>query len=429
MAKTSKSDPIPIDMDAIRARGGPVVAPIIPLREFSVVNGGYVFGILPPGIRFVLDHVRREKKELIGELSVQCDLPGARITPTGGLFTADFNLSHGRTRTERAKILADRSRNSDIDWLGYLNEFCEYVFESLRHGEPVRYIADADPPAVDAVVECDGIPVLRFHPMILFGDGGSAKSLLALKILGRLVQLGERVLYLDWELDIHEHRDRLERLFGPAMPKIAYLNCWGTLPEEMDRIQQTTRQEHISYVVFDSIGFACPQPEASESALAYLRATRSLGIGSLHIAHINRSDNGDQKPFGSSFWHNGARSTWFVDASDEPDQPLVLALHHRKANTQKKRAAIGFSVEFQERRTVITRTDVGSHRALAKKLTLVQQMMSALKRGPKTAALLADELEAKAESVSRKARAYRNQFVVLQGEDGIQRIALAARGS
>ena len=28
------------------------------------------------------------------------------------------------------------------------------------------------------------------------------------------------------------------------------------------------------------------------------------------ITHITKVENGDQRPFGSTFWHNSGRSTW-----------------------------------------------------------------------------------------------------------------------
>jgi hypothetical protein len=47
--------------------------------------------------------------------------------------------------------------------------------------------------------------------------------------------------------------------------------------------------------------------DANERAKA-LRI-RQIGKSSLLLAHTNRSENAEQKPFGSTFWHNGARQT------------------------------------------------------------------------------------------------------------------------
>ena len=63
------------------------------------------------GIQFEVDRLRRQRNELIGELTVRCDLPGARAV-NGCLTVGDFNFSSVRARSDRAK-LADRSGEHD----------------------------------------------------------------------------------------------------------------------------------------------------------------------------------------------------------------------------------------------------------------------------------------------------------------------------
>src|SRR6185295_13856874 len=127
-------------------------------------------------------------------------------------------------------------------------------------------------------------------------------SYLALHAGGTLAQRGVQVLYVDWELGGSDHRERLERLFGSEMPEVHYMRCDRPLVDEADRISREVRRLSIDYWVGDSVGFGTAgPPEAAEYALAFCRAVRQIGIGSLQLAHINRSENGEQKPFGSSF--------------------------------------------------------------------------------------------------------------------------------
>jgi hypothetical protein len=69
-----------------------------------------------------------------------------------------------------------------------------------------------------------------------------------------------------------------------------------------------------------------------------------VGAGSLHLAHVNRSDTGDKKPYGSSFWHNGARATWNIKTADQIPgaRKLTIGLYNRKTNIGPLRAAVGF---------------------------------------------------------------------------------------
>ena len=72
-------------------------------REFhGDQNGHYTFTIIDAGIVFDLDRVRRERNELVGELSVSCGLPGSQtVGANESLAIADFNLSSLRARQDR----------------------------------------------------------------------------------------------------------------------------------------------------------------------------------------------------------------------------------------------------------------------------------------------------------------------------------------
>ena len=56
------------------------------------------------GIEFKIDRLRRERHELIGELTVRSSLSGAR-TFEGVLSVGDFNLSSVRARQDRGRYL------------------------------------------------------------------------------------------------------------------------------------------------------------------------------------------------------------------------------------------------------------------------------------------------------------------------------------
>ena len=255
------------------------------------------------------------------------DSAGARAVNGNSLSLADFNLSSARARTERARHLGKLADAVEIDWDRLLEEFCQRVLMAEREGRPAVLLREFPRP-VDDHLDVEGIRLHRRHPAILFGDGGTAKSYTALYLAGRLDQRGVRVLYADWEFAGEDHRDRLERLFGPDMPAVTYVRCERPLVHEADRLRRIVQEDEITYVIYDSIAFATDgPPEAAEMASAYFRAVRQIGVGSLHIAHVNRSDTGDKKPFGSSFWHNGAPSTW--KREDSRPSPRLRRTVHR----------------------------------------------------------------------------------------------------
>ena len=351
----------------------------------------------------------------------------ARAVNGTSLSVADFNLSSARARSERARHLGKLADATEIDWDRLLEEFCQCVLTAEREGRPATLLRDFPRP-VDDHLDVEGIRLHRRHPVILFGDGGTTKSYTGLYLAGRLDQRGLRVLYADWEFAGEDHRDRLERLFGSEMPGVQYVSCERPLVHEVDRLRRIVQEDEIDYGVYDSIAFACDgPPEAAEMASAYFRAVRQIGVGSLHLAHVNRSDTGDKKPFGSSFWHNGARATWNVKTADQVlgAGELSIGLFNRKANIGPLRPAVGFRITFEEDRTRFTRVDLRDVHELAPQLPLWQRMAHELREGPQTIVRLADALDAKPDSVEKAAK--RKGKVFTKSPDGVYRLALVER--
>ena len=184
-------------------------------------------------------------------------------------------------------------------------------------------------------------------------------------------------------------------------------------------------------MILDSVAFACDgPPEAAEVASRYFQAVRQLGIlGSLHIAHTTKGDHADKKPFGSVFWHNGARSTWFVKLAEAiPGGNVVtIGLYNRKANLGGLRPSVGFEVTFDEDRTRFRRVDVADVQDLAVELPLWVRMKHAVAHRPMTLAALAEELEANVGSLDKAAKRKSKVFTRVDGDDGVARIALLER--
>jgi AAA domain len=388
-------------------------------REFVAVSEDrYRLSIPGIGVALEIDRLRRDHNELLGELSVRCELPGARAV-NGNLSIADFNLSSARARIDRAKFLAGRAAVKEIDWTSLVEEFCQRVLVADRAGQPAVDLRTLPrPSADDDMVAVEGLALPRRHPGILFGDGGAGKSYLALYLAGRIAEKGVPVALFDWELAGDDHRDRLERLFPDGMPRILYARCERPLVYEADRLRRIVRDGGIGYSVFDSVAFACDgPPEAAEVAGRYFRAVRQIGGGSLHVAHVSKGENGDQKPFGSAFWHNGARCTWFVkqDEGSAGSDVLQIGLFNRKSNLGRLRPPLGFSITFAEETTTFRRTDVGASSDLATKLTMRQRMAYLLRGGAMTIEALAEEIEAKPETIKRTAYRNKGLFIVMEG--------------
>jgi hypothetical protein len=404
-----------------------------PAVNFETIDEGHYVGVVEDlGVEFDVDRLRRERHELFGELAVSASFAGAR-SHGARLSIGTFNLSSPRARQERAKQLTERARtNGKIDWLGLLEEFCQRVFDAERAGRPAVLLRDLPRPHAADALDVQGLRLFRDHPVIWFGDGGASKSYLALFTAGCLAQAGLTVLLADWELCGDDHRDRLERIFGPnEMPPVLYARCDRPMVYEADRLGRLVQQHRVSFLICDSIAFACDgPPEAAEVASRYFQAVRRIGIGSLHLAHTNRSERADEKPFGSTFWHNGARGTWHVKPSESGMRDrLVVGLFNKKSNLGPLCPAVGFEILFDANRTAFARIELMDVGDLAAELPLWQRIAQTLKGGPRTLAEIAGALDAKVDTVEKAVKRKASVFERISGVDGVARVTLIRRNA
>lgn len=387
----------------------------------------------PAYARVDFDLLRTERSgDLTGEATVRMTGPGAGRH----VHTARMTLTGTRSRAEVAKQCHARARELTAeDWDGIIEVACVRTIEAFRTGEPAILMRDAVQPMADGQL----VPPFAHAmlPEIVFGDGGTGKSELALA-LGASIQSGQAYLgldvtgtrtvgYLDWEMTAWEHRQRLAALCGPDMPAIVYIPCVGPLREQVDRLRRIARGRGIGYWIVDSIAPACGgEPEAAEVALGYFMALRSLGGGSLSVAHVKKEGkDADYKPFGSSFWHNMARSTWYAKKQQETNSPtLTLGLYHRKSNLGPLRSPLAFEITFGDGETTISKTSIASAPDLAAELPLRLRMAQLLRTGALSYADIAAALNVKLETVSKTASRYEGHLFTKLTDGGSVRIGL-----
>jgi hypothetical protein len=155
----------------------------------------------------------------------------------------------------------------------------------------------------------------------------------------------------------------------------------------------------FDFVVIDSVGAACgEEPESARVALDFTNAVRALGVGSLWITHITK--NGDtQRPFGSTYWHNVARSSWYIEKQqDTGENSFSLGFYHRKANSDRLEKPVGFEIVFGDR-IKVNRINVGAVPELARQLPIIDQVWELLKSGARTRAEVIEELGANENAV------------------------------
>lgn len=317
---------------------------------------GYV-ATFPSRVTIEVHALRWSGGELSGELHV--------TVGSVGLHRARFNLSSSTARATLAKSLSGRSA-SKVDWLRALEAFCQHILTEERRGEPFEKIGRRPQRPGTRYLVRPMMPVDQ--PTLLFADGGTGKSYLAVA-LALSVQVGREivpglapakkgpVLYLDWETSADEIDERIKAICAGAgiePVEILYRRCTTSLVDMVEEVAGLIATDEIVLVVVDSLGYALGQGSergtAEETAIRFFQAVRHLKTTVLGIDHVNKegaaSATGAFKPYGSAYKVNYARSAWEMRKQNDVDGEVVLT--HRKANNSRRADPIGLRATFTE---------------------------------------------------------------------------------
>jgi hypothetical protein len=434
----SVADPVEILAGkAMPSPNGRARAPHFPVETaapiFTAELDAYRMEWSAPAVTIRLEDLRGDRRSGDVKADVDVEAAGIRI-----LQNVTINLKASTTRAQLARQLSELSKGiADAPfWSAAVNDVCGRTVRAFREGDPPILLRDAAAPAASSWA----IPslVLADQPTFWFGDGAAGKSETGLaagldihcgtSLLGIKSTRRMRVGFADSEFTDWDHKQRMVQLLGPGheLPDLVYIRCERPLRDEAPRLQRIIREHRLEFLIIDSVGFLCEgPPEEAQSAVGFFQALRSLRVGTLCIAHVNR--NGDtERPFGSAFWHNGARLTWYVKKVQDLGGAMTVGFFNKKSNTTALSKPIGFRFEFDDDVTRIIRTDVRDVPELAGQVPLKDRMTHALKAGARTFVELADVLEADAESIGRVARRYEGKlFTLLPGLDGKKRVGLA----
>jgi len=250
--------------------------------------------------------------------------------------------------------------------------------------------------------------VLAAYVTLLHGDGGVAKSLLALALavavagtsqewLGRRVENG-RVLYLDFELDAEEQARRVHQLChgaGLEQPPedLLYMSAVGhTTREAFEAAREACEDYDVELLIVDSYGVALHgDAEHARDVIGfhqeYLEPLRVLGIAVLIIDHQSRLQAGQsyqQKgAFGSVYKANLARSVMQVEATERGEGTLTVRLRQKKHNFGPLAEPFGVKLSFSEEAVTLEAIELkAAELAEEATLTAPERIKLALADGP-----------------------------------------------
>ena len=270
---------------------------------------------------------------------------------------------------------------------------------------PIRFSEMAPPGPREYLVE-DVVP--KNHTTVVFGDGGSAKSILGLSAgttmaggadtwMGRKVQ-NCPVLLGDFELDAEEQRRRAYQVVrGVNLDKpphdLLYVSGLGRPADEvLMGCLDVCVKEGVGLFIIDSLGIALEGDALEASDVIrfhnkYLEPFRAEGVTLLVIDHQGKRQAGERyqskRTFGSVYKENLARSVIQVEPGDQGKGLLTVKLRQTKHNFGPKAEPYGAKLTFtDEMITVVQRSLDATELAQEHTLNAGDRVMLALKDDP-----------------------------------------------
>ena len=378
------------------------------------------------GVGLSFGHLREASEGVHGEIVVTSSV-------LGEIHWARINLASTPAREGLVKKLEKALPGAP--WRPMLDKACRLAAITLRVGEPLVPLV---PQLAGATRHLVGKLLLAGETNVLFGDGGSGKSLLALALAVSVatridLPAGLRpsgpapVLYLDYESCLEEHQDRLAGLLAglgrESAPGIFYRPMARALADDTATLRAEISRHNIGFIIVDSYGPACgAEPETADPAIRIMNALRSFAPATrLVIAHVSKANaehrSGPSRPYGSVYVTNLARSVWEVRRSEDYDAAdLNLGLFHRKVNRGRLLPPLGFRLTFDQGAIYLGSQDLQHQPDLLARASLAFRLQKALAGGARSVEDLVEDTGAGKDTVTRTLRRLRSGGKVITVE-------------
>lgn len=324
-------------------------------------------------IEFLFENIKPQHGKLIVDLTITP--PRSPIPAENHQVFRNLNLKSSSAVTSFIREV--KTTINGLDWPPIISRAFSLgtaaIYESGEDA-PIDLAASNDDEPQTWLIE-NIIPSLS--NIVFFGSGSSLKSislqsLLMSAVLGRswasrgINTEDHRCLILDYENTQRtwkRYQRRLTNGFGlDSFPenKIRYLSMNGVaLTDKFESVQRAIRKNNIDLVLIDSAGLACGgDPSDSAATLQYfntLQKLNDIGVTTFTIAHITKNglskenkERETRQPFGSAYWHNSARATYYVESERIDDRKDFYRLVYacRKMNVGPEPDPFVLDVQF-----------------------------------------------------------------------------------
>ena len=318
-------------------------------------------------VAFDFAGMAKQGSDLAAELTVTHLNPAFEGEP----YSQRINLLSQSARSQLEAALG-RQFGKETNWTTIVSTAWARARQSYLEQDRGQQIGSIGRPETQSFLIAPLFP--EWQPSITFGDGSSGKTYFSyacgaavamgsVDFVGMPVKQRGGVLVVDYETGPEQAAYRWRRvLLGMGLDPVIVDDALHELPiyywnaggipfaDQVDALARFIDRHEIIHMIVDSGADACGgEPEKSGPALAYFNALSRLRVTSNTICHVTNvdADSSSQRPFGSRFWHNRARRTWYVKREQEEESDdMDIALLCRKVNDGRKPNPLAFGVHF-----------------------------------------------------------------------------------
>ena len=336
---------------------------------------------MPPYLTFKADFVERTAWGLLTTLSVASPLAHQTPLPDGTIMVTRTNLMSARDRRDVAmrlsqKLEAPKSRRQQ-DWEAHMEVLAGAI--NYESSKPIPHMDLQEMPLPERQRFLIPGLLARDKTNVIFGPGGTGKSVLATRIAASVVsgvdlfdldvlETGP-VLYLDWEDDSGTMVQRLEQVCdGMGIKRVPFkykrLAGRGSYERHHADVKFYLEKNPTALVIFDSVAMAMSGSsggDGAEGAIRFFGLLDQLPTTRLLIDHVASDDVKEddkkgppKKPYGSVFKTNSARNMWAVTPWNE-QYMSGITLTHTKTNVSRRHDTMDISVEWRDSRVTFQR--------------------------------------------------------------------------
>ncbi len=292
------------------------------------------------GILIHVSRLRYKDDALKGEIEVKISNNGDERH----IHQANFNFSSTMSMDKLVQKL--ESIASIADWNKIIEQARVKILQLYRSSG--QKIEELDENVTSLEVDYLYYPfIIKDLINLIFGDGGTGKTIFAIYIAVELIKKNYKVLYLDYESSKEIIHRRYIRVAHDVQKKgFFYRKSTMRIQDDIENIKTAIDACKADFIIIDSVGIACggnlKEPDIVNNFFSTLH---QLERTILILHHTSKLLEAEKTPFGSAYFWNNARNVWEIIKNKDEDEHII-GLFNKKCNVSNLSPPLAYKINY-----------------------------------------------------------------------------------